>query len=113
MGKRAIELAERFKAFNNKLIAFVRSCTDEDWRKVCSGEQWPVGVVARHIVLGILRQNGGSVADYVAGLGDVDLDRVGHIAAAGGDMTAEQIIVNIILRSGGEHFANAKTATGA
>jgi hypothetical protein len=41
------------------------------------------------------------------------LDRSGHIAAAGGDMTTEHLIVNIILRSGGEHFANAKAATGA
>jgi len=28
-------------------------------------------------------------------------------------MTTEHLIVNIIIRSGGEHFANAKAATGA
>ena len=159
MSKRAIDLAERFKAFNNELIAFVKNCSDENWRKVCPGEQWPVGVVARHIaashygalglakmmvageklpeltegvidqmnskhaekhrhctqveVLKILLENGRSVADYVAGLSDTDLDRSGHIAAAGGDMTTEHLIVNIFIRSGGEHFVNAKTATGA
>ena len=159
MSKRAIGLAERFKAFNNELIAFVKNCSDEDWCKVCPGEQWPVGVVARHIaashygalglakmmvageklpeftegvidqmnskhaekhrhctqdeVLKTLRENGTSVADFVAGLSDTDLDRSGHIAAAGGDMTTEHLIVNIIIRSGGEHFANAIAATGA
>lgn len=159
MSKRATELAERFKTFNNELIAFVKNCPDEDWRKVCPGEQWPVGVVARHIaaghygalglakmmvageklpeltegvidqmnskhaekhrhctqdeVLKILRENGTSVADYAAGLSDTDLDRSGHIAATGGDMTTEHLIVNIIIRSGGEHLANVKAATGA
>ena len=159
MSKRAIDLAARFKAFNNELIGFVENCSDENWRKVCPSEQWSVGVVARHIaashfgalglakmmvageklpeltggvidqlnfkhaekhrlctrdeVLKILRENGTSAVDYVAGLGDTDLDRSGHIAAAGGDMTTEHLIVNIILRSGGEHFANAKAAAGA
>ena len=64
-------------------------------------------------MLKILRENGASTADYVAGLSDADLDRTGHIAAAGGDMTTEQLIENIILRSGGEHFANVKGAAGA
>lgn len=156
MGKRAVDLAERFKAFNSELIRFVESCSDENWRKACPEERWPVGVVARHIaashlglakmmtageklpeltggvidqlnsrhaekhrlctradVLKILRENGASAADYVAGLNDADLDRTGHIAAAGGDLTMESLIVNIILRSGGEHFAHVKAATGA
>jgi hypothetical protein len=158
MSKRANDLAERFKAFNNELIGFVENCSDENWRKVCPGEQWSVGVVARHIaashfgalglakmmvageklpdltegvidqmnskhaekhrlctqdeVLKTLRGTGTSAADYVAGLSDNDLDRSGHIAAAGGDMTTEHLIVNIIIRAGGEHFANAKAATG-
>jgi hypothetical protein len=99
MSKRATDLAKRFKTFNDELIGFVEKCSDENWRKICLGEQW--------------RENGTSAADYVAGLGDTDLDRSCHIAAAGGDMTAEQLIANIILRSGGEHFANAKAATGA
>lgn len=157
MSKRAIDLAERFKAFNIELIGFVMNCSDENWRKVCPGEQWPVGVVARHIaashygalglakmmvageklpeltggvidqlnskhaekhrnctrdeVLKALRENGASVADYVAGLSDDDLDRSGHIPAAGGDMTTEHLIANLIIRAGGEHFANAKAAT--
>jgi len=159
MSKRAADLARRFIAFNDELIRFVENCPDEKWRKVCTGEQWSVGLVARHIaashygalglaklivageklpeltegvidqmnlkhaekhrlctrdaVLKILRENGTSVAEYVAGLGDTDLERIGHIAAAGGDMTTEQLIENIILRSSGEHFANVKDAAGA
>ena len=158
MSNRAADLAGRFNAFNDELNGFVGSCTDEDWSKVCPGEQWPVGVVVRHIaashigaiglvkmvvageklpeltagvidqmnlkhaekhrlctlsdVLKILRENGASAADYVAGLRDADLDRTGHIAVAGGDMTIEQIIEQIILRSAGEHLAHVKTATG-
>jgi hypothetical protein len=49
MSKRANELAEHFKTFNNEVIAFVENCSDENWKMVCSGEQWPVAVVARHI----------------------------------------------------------------
>jgi hypothetical protein len=159
MSKRAVDLAERFKAFNNELIGFVENCSDGNWRKVCPGEQWSVGVVARHIaashygalglakmmvageklpeltegvidqmnskhaekhrlctrdeVLKILRENGSSAAEYVAGLSDTDLDRSGHIAAAGGDMTTEHLILSIILRNGGEHFASVKAAAGA
>jgi uncharacterized damage-inducible protein DinB len=159
MSRRAIELAERVKAFNNELIEIVRNCPDENWRRECPGERWSVGVVARHIaashygviglakmivageklpgltedaidqmnskhaekhrnctrdeVLGALRENGTSLADFVAKLSDADLDRSGHLAAVGGDMTTEQLIVNIILRSGGEHLANARDATGA
>ena len=159
MSKRAADLADRFKAFHNELIGFVETCSDENWRKACPGEQWSVGVVARHIaashygalglvkmmvageklpdltegvidrmnskhaekhrhctrdeVLKTLRESGTSAADYVAGLSDTDLDRSCHIAAAGGDMTTEELIMTIIIRSGGEHFANAKAAAGS
>lgn len=156
MSRRATDLADRLKAFNEELIAFVQACPDADWRKVCPGEQWSVGVVARHIaashygalglakmmvagetlpeltegvvdrmnhkhaekhrdctrdeVLKVLRENGASAADYVAGLGDADLDRTARIPAAGGDLTTEHLFATIMLRSGGEHFAHVKAA---
>lgn len=159
MSDRAADLAARFRTLNDELIAFVESCPDENWRKVCPGEQWPVGVVVRHVaashfgaiglakmlvageklpeltesainrmnlkhaekhrlctrddVLKILRGDGASAAEYVAGLRGADLDRTGHVAVAGGDMTVEQIIEHIILRSAGEHLANVKAAAGA
>ena len=49
MSSRAEELARRFEQTNQEVIAAVQSCSDEQWRKTCSGEQWSVGVVAHHI----------------------------------------------------------------
>jgi len=52
---RAEGLIERFKAFNDEFVAFVENCSNEDWQKICSGEQWSVGVVARHVASGHYR----------------------------------------------------------
>ncbi len=52
MSQRTKELVARFTGFNNEFIAFVDNCSDEDWRKVCSGEGWTVGVVAHHVAAG-------------------------------------------------------------
>jgi hypothetical protein len=158
MSQRAKELAEGFTAFNNDLITFVENCSDENWQKVCPGENWSVGVVARHIaaghygaiglaklivageklpeltndaidqgnvqhaqkhagctrdeVLDLLRENGASISGYVAGLSDADLDRTGHLALTGGDMSTEQFVQGIIIQSGGAHVKNMKAATG-
>ncbi|UCD80308.1 MAG: DinB family protein [Desulfobacterales bacterium] len=158
MSQRAEEIAKRFTNFNNELIAFVESCSDEDWTKVCPGENWPVGVIARHLaaghyralglakmivegkelpelsregidqanaqhaekhagctkeeVLGLLRKNGSAIADYVAALDDADLDRTGHLALAGGAISTQQVIDNIIVQSATEHLASVKAATG-
>jgi hypothetical protein len=49
MSGRAEELAKRFEQTNDEVIAAVQSCSDEQWRKTCSGEQWSVGVTAHHI----------------------------------------------------------------
>jgi hypothetical protein len=66
----------------------------------------------RKEVLDILRRHGSALADYVAGLSDAELDRSGHLALAGGTLTAEQLIKAVILKSGGEHFAHMKAAVG-
>jgi hypothetical protein len=52
MNQRARELAERLTTFNNEMIALVEDCSEGNWRKICSGEEWTVGVVARHIAAG-------------------------------------------------------------
>jgi hypothetical protein len=64
----------------------------------------------REEVLRVLRRNGAALVDYVAGLSNAELDRTGHLALAGGELTAQQLIEAVILRSGGEHFANMKAA---
>jgi hypothetical protein len=37
---------------NAEFVAFIATCTDEEWGRVCSAESWPVGVVAHHIAWG-------------------------------------------------------------
>ena len=61
-------------------------------------------------VLGILRQTGAALADYVTGLSDAELDRTGHLTLAGGELTTKQLIEAVILKSGGEHLSNMKAA---
>lgn len=67
----------------------------------------------RNDVLRILRENGRAVADFVGALSEADLDRAGHIAAVGGDVTVEQVVTVIILGNGGEHFTDVKAVAGA
>ena len=51
MSQRAQDLVERFNAFNDELIFFVETCSEEQWNKECA-EEWRLGVVARHIAAG-------------------------------------------------------------
>jgi hypothetical protein len=159
MKQRAKDLAGRLSAFNDTVIGFVENCDAQDWRKVCTSEDWTVGVVARHIGAGhygivemvkmivngetlpdltmdaivqmanehagehaectkdevrtILRENGEILTEYVAGLDDAELDRSGHLAATGGEVTAEQLIEYVIFQSANEHFGSIKAALGS
>src|SRR6202022_972826 len=45
-------MAEEMSDANAELIAFVESCTDEEWRTICRAERWGVGVVAHHVAWG-------------------------------------------------------------
>ncbi len=63
-------------------------------------------------VLGILREKGLSIAEYVSGLDDMDLDRTSHLSLAGGTISVQQFIENIIIHFGTEHLTNMKSATG-
>jgi hypothetical protein len=67
----------------------------------------------REEVAAILRRNAGAAADYVAGLSDEELSRTGHLALAGGEITAENLVKAVILQSGGEHLANMRAAAAA
>jgi hypothetical protein len=49
---RADELADEFAATNQEVIAFARSCSDEQWQTIVPGEAWPVSVVIHHIAEG-------------------------------------------------------------
>ena len=159
MSQRAAELAERFRVFNNEVISLVENCSEENWRKACSGEKWTVAVVAHHLaadhygaldlakmivageplpqlsmeiidqmnarhaqehvdctkseVLSILRRQGSAVVDYVGGLSETDLDKTGHLALVGGDISTQQFIEKIMINSGTEHLASMRKTTGA
>jgi hypothetical protein len=67
----------------------------------------------REEVLEILRRNGAALVGYVSGLSDAELERTGHLALAGGKLTAQQLIEAVILQSGGDHFASMKAAVGS
>ena len=49
MSERTEALATQFEQVNNDLISAVQSMSDEQWKKVCSGETWSVGVTAHYI----------------------------------------------------------------
>ena len=66
----------------------------------------------RDEVLGILRENGSSIAEYVAELDDEALDRSSNLSLTGGNISVQQFIENIIIHSGTEHLTNMKSAAG-
>jgi hypothetical protein len=52
MSERAKSLADLIQVFNDAMIAFVDRCPQEAWQQTCKDEDWPVGVVARHVAAG-------------------------------------------------------------
>jgi hypothetical protein len=48
----SVAMAEEIADANAELIAFVQSCSDEEWRAICRAERWRIGVVAHHIAWG-------------------------------------------------------------
>jgi len=52
MSQRAKEISERIKSFSDNVMAFVENLSDDDWRKICKSEEWPVGATAYHLGAG-------------------------------------------------------------
>jgi DinB family protein len=48
MSARAESLAKQFETRANDMAETIEKLTDTDWKKVTSGEKWPVGVIAHH-----------------------------------------------------------------
>jgi DNA-binding phage protein len=67
----------------------------------------------RKEVLEVLRQTGAALVAYAAGLSDAELDRTGHLALLGGQVSAQRFLEAVILDSAGEHLASMKAAVGA
>lgn len=156
MSEKAGSLKDAFERMNNSIIAFVEGCSPEDWKKATAEENWPVGIVARHIadghysllglmqlivagadlpemsmdaidamnekhaadhadcttdeVLSLLRDNGGKICDYLAGLSDDDLNRSAYLSLAGGDINTAQVVEHILISGCSEHLENMKAA---
>lgn len=49
MGAKAEALAKQFEAKAQEAIGVIERISDADWKKVTSGEKWPVCVVAHHL----------------------------------------------------------------
>jgi len=52
VGERAEALASQFEQANDALINSIESMNDAQWKAICSGEQWSVGVTAHHVAGG-------------------------------------------------------------
>ena len=109
MNQKGKELAEKFTTFNNEMLAIVESCTDEDWKKVCGGEQWTVGVVAHHVAAGHYSSLD-LVKMIVAGetLPPLTMDTIDRMnlkhAQENADCTRAEVLA--LLRENGADFAN-------
>jgi hypothetical protein len=44
--------AEQIVEANDELVAFIETCSDQDWARMCAVEAWPVSVVAHHVAWG-------------------------------------------------------------
>jgi len=47
-----VDRAEQMLDANGEFVAFVATCSDEEWGRICPGEGWPVATVAHHIAWG-------------------------------------------------------------
>jgi hypothetical protein len=109
MSQRTKELVERFTAFNQELIAFVDNCSDENWRKVCSSEEWTVGVVAHHVAAGHLGALD-FVRAIVAGeaIPEITMEAIDQMnaqhAREHADCTRKEVLA--LLRENGSAFVN-------
>ena len=51
MSERAEALAAELDQVNTALEREIEGCSEEDWRRTCSGEGWSVGVAAHHLAV--------------------------------------------------------------
>ncbi len=54
----ASDLATEFEATNQTVISFATARSDQEWRHLCPGENWPLAGVIRHIAAGYATAQG-------------------------------------------------------
>jgi hypothetical protein len=107
--ERAAEIADDLAAANAEVLAFVRSCSEEQWLLTVPGEGWTVGVVLHHVAEGHeqgLRwldamARGAGVADTAEG---IDRANAAHARRAEGIGPAETLA---LLESNGAELESA------
>lgn len=52
MNRRVKDISERIERFREDVVAFVENLSDDEWKRVCEWEEWPVGVTAHHLGAG-------------------------------------------------------------
>jgi uncharacterized damage-inducible protein DinB len=98
VSERSAEIADDFAAANAEVLAFVRSCSEEQWLRTVPGEGWTVGVVLHHVAEGHeqgLRwldamAQGDGVADTAEG---IDRVNAAHAERAEGVGPAETLVL--------------------
>ena len=48
----SVVIAEEITDANAEFIAFVETCSEQEWKATCRGERWSIAVVAHHIAWG-------------------------------------------------------------
>ena len=110
MGQRAESLAAELESVNAELQQAIERCSDDDWRRACSGEGWSVGVTAHHVamahgpILGLVRAvaNGQRVPPITAEM--LDESNAKH-AVEFANCTREEVIA--LHRQGAREAADA------
>ena len=49
MGERSDALAKRYEQANGEFAELVESLSPDEWKAICQGETWSVGVTAHHV----------------------------------------------------------------
>jgi uncharacterized damage-inducible protein DinB len=108
MSARAEEVARRFEQVNDELMAVVKTCSPEQWRKTCSGEQWSIGVTAHHVaasyapIAGMVQALAPGQTVQLPSMEMIDAGNAEH-ARQFANCTKEETIE--LLRSGGQALA--------
>ena len=156
MGSKGQGLAEQFERANAEFVQTLEGLSDDQWKRVCAGEEWPVATTAHHVaedhnvltgliktlatggqlppidaealnginaehakrVVGVTREEtialarsaGQEAAAMVRDLSDEQLAKSAMFPAAGGEVTAGQLIENILIGHIGMHLPSIKDA---
>lgn len=68
--------------------------------------------VSKQTILDTLQRGGTQAGAIVSGLSDEALDRAGHFSLLNADITAQDVIENILIGHISSHLASIKTAVG-